>query len=730
MNDEEIGQDFEVGSELIHKKYHDMNNTEVPNMTFEKREGKLNLNLIKKLNLKRIVETNNKTPLESISRNLIFSEITDNDFNDKTKAKLFSQFQYAIEYLNAKVSKLELVNKRLDTEYNILINNSYKLEEQLKLNKKEIEKNSSEKREKENNLIIFQSIVDFNCNAGENINKIVNNINLDYDSYTRINNTGYQGGIQPKFFCHICNGKFFDTELRLESHMKRRHLAQLQSNLKKQREEQKEEEFKEQCEQKVEETRKYLETLIQQRNEILNNGKCEDEINMIKRENEENMKDMREHTKKMSENLFNIAQELKSNQKENNKNLLAIANATSNRVGEKNEPQKIIIENTANNEINNLTNSIKNLADIIKNKEKNLMEEEEKIIKHKNQIYKLENRTDIIQNTKIIDYQKRDINNNQNSNKPNNYINNNDSLNGINRNQNNIPKYNMPCQQNNNLNDNRNNENNININGKINNHQDIDSVNINDNYKESIILREKIETNSNQEPNMENKNINNILSNEINEQNKIYNPQISNIGNNNNNNVIKVKREESPIKPINIFNKTAPDGFKKRKFIPLEPKNLASSGSLKELDIFYAKYMNRDQPIFEEVKPNPEDYLEKLIPKEKLKNDSEINKDVENIIEKKAKDNKLEFDNFENKRKSELLEIIDKTMKNINEINSNNEVMGMYYDTIQKAIDFKLFEETEKMRKTAYNNKGELKRSRSSSKAKIEIEKAEKEINI
>ena len=728
MNDEEISQDFEVRGELIHKKYHDMNNTEVPNMIFEKREGKLDLNLIKKLNLKRIVETNNKTPLESISRNLIFSEITDNDFNDKTKEKLFNQFQYAIEYLNAKVSKLELVNKRLDTEYNILINNSYKLEEQLKLNKKEIEKNSSEKREKENNLIIFQSIVDFNCNEGENINRIVNNINLDYDNYTRINNIGYQGGIQPKFFCHICNGKFFDTELRLESHMKRRHLAQLQSNLKKQREEQKEEEFKEQCEQKVEETRKYLETLIQQRNEILNNGKYEDEINMIKRENEENMKDMREHTKKMSENLYNIAQELKSNQEENNKNLLAIANATSNKVGERNEPQKIIIENTANNEINDLTNSIKNLADIIKNKEKNLMEEEEKIIKHKKQINILENRTDI-RNTKIIDNQNVDINNIQNTKKPNNYINNNGSLNNINRNQNNEPKYYMPSQQNNNLNDNRNNENNININDKNKIPQDIDSVNVNDDYKESIILRDKVEINSNQELNIENKNSNNILSSKINEQNNKINPQISNIGDNFNNNLIKVKRDESPNKPINIFNKTAPDGFKKRKFIPLEPKNLASSGSMRELDIFYAEYMNRDQPIFEEVKPNPKDYLKKLIPKEKLKNDSEINKDVENIIEKKAKDNKLEFDDFENKRKSELLEIIGKTMKNINEINSNNEVMGMYYDTIQKAIDFKLFEETEKMRKTAYNKNGQLKRSRSSSKASIEIEKAKKEIN-
>ena len=77
--------------------------------------------------------------------------------------------------------------------------------------------------------------------------------------------------------------------------------------------------------------------------------------------------------------------------------------------------------------------------------------------------------------------------------------------------------------------------------------------------------------------------------------------------------------------------------------------------------------------------------------------------------------------------KKDLLEIIGKTMENINEINSKDEVRKLYFETAQKAIDLKLIEEDFKMMKNAYDNKGELKRSRSSSRAKIVIQQAENE---
>ena len=722
MYSEENSKDIEQICDSLHSKYHNMNNIEVPHMKFEKRQGKLDLKLVRKLNLQRIIESNNITPLENISRNLIFSEITDSDFNDKTKAHLFSQFQYAVEYLNEKISRLEMINKKLDTEYNLLINNSYKLEEQLKKNKIEIEKNASEKKEREYNLITYQSIVEFHCNPGENINKITKNINIDYDNYIGINNTGYEGRMQSKFFCHICNGKFFNTESRLESHMKRRHLAQLKSNLQKQREEQKEAEFQEKCEQKLEDTKKYLETLIQQRNEILNKGKYEDEINMIKRENEEKMKYMTEHTKKMSDNLYNIAQQFRSNQEENNKNILALANASSNRKGENNEPQKIIIENACSNEINNLANSIQNLGEIFKNKEKNLAYEEENINKFKMKTFDISTN----KNINYKDYQNENINQYQNSNTNNNIIDN-ESSNNFHKNpnikQNQNTSENNILNQQNNINQKIINDNNIslkNSQNQIYNNNPQDHGTKNNESTNTPIIREK-------------KNENEKMNNEIlpcpNDQIKMNNDQFINKGENCDSKLIKIHQGESP-KIINIFNKTAPNNFKKRKFIPIEPINLASSGSLKDIDIFYAKYMNRDQPLFDEEKPELKNYLKNLIPEEKRKKENEINENVENFIKERAKKINLEFDDFENKRKSEILDIIDKTMQNINEINSKNQVREMYYDTIQKAIDIKLLEENEKMKKTAYNNKGELKRSRSSSKAKIAIENAEKEINI
>ena len=147
---------------LLHTKYHNMNQTEVPQMKFGNKEGSLNLNLIKNLDLNYIIKTNNILPLEKISQNLIYSDIKEEDYEDKNIPKLLKTFQYALEYLNEKQSKLEETNQKLDIEYNQLINQSYELEEKLKKNKIEISKNSKEKKEKEMLLVTYESIVNFN----------------------------------------------------------------------------------------------------------------------------------------------------------------------------------------------------------------------------------------------------------------------------------------------------------------------------------------------------------------------------------------------------------------------------------------------------------------------------------------------------------------------------------------------------------------------------------------
>ena len=166
-----------------------------------------------------------------------------------------------------------------------------------------------------------------------------------------------------------------------------------------------------------------------------------------------------------------------------------------------------------------------------------------------------------------------------------------------------------------------------------------------------------------------------------------------------------------------------------RNFRPLKPKNnLLVSSTIKELDTFYANFMNREQPIIIKNKPKPEEYLEEIIPEDKRKDEEQKNEDRKKCVENKIKRQYLmNFDDFDKKDKNELFEIIGKTIENINENNSKYQVRQLYFETAQKAIDLKLLEEDVKMMKTAYDKKGELKRSRSSSRARIVIQQTENE---
>ena len=746
---------YNQANALLHSKYHNMNQTEVPQMKFENRKGKLDLKILKYVDLKNIKKYNNIEPLEKISEQLIFSEIKDDEYNDQNIPILLKTFQYILEYLNEKQNKLVETNNKLSLEYNQLINRSYELEHKLKINKKLISENSKEKKEKEMILITYESIVNFNCNHTEKINLTTKNINKTYERGSATINYGQYN--EGRFYCHICNGKFFNTESGLESHMKKRHLAQTKKDIKKEREKEREEELKEEYNKKIEDTKNYFQTLIQQKNEIFSKAKYEDEINMLKREQEEKMKNLfSDYTKQNTEQTKNMLQIFQDEQKKNNLNMINLAN----RAKENNEPQKIIIENSA--EINALTNSITNLTDMLKqrncaNNVDNL--EREKMPKD---IENFENKPKILDNNQLysFQYESRNVKKIINYNIPNNNINlnnypkasnadpNNDNHIKVNNNinnvlqntdiSNNISNRNQPINKEFDKNENKIKENNL-QNQDINNY---DSINVifgqNENKKnESIMQRQKRpeDDDDNKNKNIQNKNsINKIISESlINNNNDDFDGQ-NNIKNktadNFNKNPIQLYHDENPKKnDKNNFNKTAPNGLKERVFKPLQPKkDLVLNSTMKELDTFYANFMNREQPIIENENPDPENYLKVLIPEEKRKEEKIINEDTKKCVEIQAqKQYLMNFDDFDKKNKDELFEIIDKTMQNINEINSNNKVRQLYFETAQKAIDLKLFEEDAKMMKNAYDNKGELKRSRNSSKARIVIQNAENE---
>ena len=750
----------------LHLKYQNMNQTEVPQMKFANRQGSLNLNLIKKLDLNYVIKTNNIIPLEKLSQNLIYSEIKDEDYEDQNIPKLLRTFQYALEYLNEKQSKLEATNNKLNLEYNQLINQSYELEEKLKINKRQIAKNSSDKKEREMILITYESIVNFNCNPIENTNLIYNNLNANYGEYTSNENMGmdrYTGSTRGRFYCHICNGKYFKTELGLENHMKKRHEALMEKKSKEEEEKKREEEIKEYYDKKIEETRSCLQNMIQQKNnELFYKTNNEDEIKRIKRDNELILNNIINKSNNNTEEMKNFFQTFINNQEENNRNIMNLAKAT-NKERENNEPQKIIIENQSSNEINKLTNSISQLGELIKyhyDRNNNDMHEQNKILRNKIEI--LENRSKFVNLQNNLNNQYDKIYSNQNNNTPNNdfnpdnFSNNNIPNNYINiginqKSNNNLSNNNIPGT--NIINDNGHNpesnnyyipSNNIKINQTLEKNSQVPNQ----------IQREKKKDNDYQDPNEEDKKIiNTILSESINPQN---NNQQININNNpynqnnqnnqdntnthfcntadnfyNNNNVIKIHQEENPYlnkqKNINNFNKTEPMLFKKRNYKPLQlKKDLSHSGSMKELDLFYKNFMDRDQPIYQPIlvnkKPKAQEYLKEIIPPDKkIETTDEF---IENRI--KNKTNKL-LENFENNDKKELMNAIEKTMENINEINNKNQVSQFYYEIAQKAFDLKLLEEDEKMMRNAYDNKGVLKRSRSSSRAKITIQQSENE---
>ena len=768
---------------MLHLKYKTMNDIEVPQMNFAKRQDKLDKNIINNFDLNDIIKTNNIKSLENISGYLIYQEIKEEDFEDPNLPKLLKTFQYALEYLNAKQNKLVKTNEKLHLEYEQLINQSYEIEKKLKINKKNITKNKNIKKEHELLLLTYESLVNFNCNPTENTNIIMKNIKSNFDTneydknfYEKNNFEKYQKN--ARFYCHICNGKYFNTEIGLENHMKRRHLAQIRQNSQKEKEEMKIEEIQDLYDKKLEETKNYFQKMLVQKNELLSKANLEEEISMMKKENDEKFKLMIENNKNITEEVGNMLKEYKIQQNEYNKNLINIANAAKENNENNNIPTKIKIENP--NEINKFINSIDNLRETIEKKENNnainsgnntqikMLEELNKKVDNLNlnqnhikydynMNYKINNNNDI-----------NDINNNKTINEPQNTL---IDINKINntkiedKNENNENQ--IKIDENNNINNNeeKNVINKINDPNNIISQGDFMSNNYN-NYKESMleqnikesaleIPRVKNENNQNEEKETKLINLNNI---EIIPNNDSNNNILKNIENNipiNNNNNINTKeigiKQENYIKEQNeSYNKTDPNAFKLKErdlnindinddinninneYQPL--KTFSKNNNNDKLNQFIQNFKNRDNPI---IYKNNEDknendiigFTKEIIEEKNLKNDN-MSEKVENFIENNAEEKNFEkIRDLDKKSEGELLDIIQKTLNNINKINDNSTIARLYFETMNKMIDFKMIENEEKMMRDAYNQRGELKKTRIESNAKKVIEDSEKDFD-
>ena len=103
---------------------------------------------------------------------------------------------------------------------------------------------------------------------------------------------------------------------------------------------------------------------------------------------------------------------------------------------------------------------------------------------------------------------------------------------------------------------------------------------------------------------------------------------------------------------------------------------------------------------------------------------------LKDFIDKNIEDKKIEnMKDLDKKSEGELLNVITNTLNKINKINEKSNIAGLYFQTMNKMIDFKMVENEQKIMREAYNKKGELKSTRNNaSKAKKVIEKAESDL--
>ena len=756
---------------MLHLKYKNMNQTEVPQMNFVKREDKLNINIINNIDLDNIIRMNNIEPLKNISGNLICQEIKEEDFEDKNLPKLLKTFQYALEYLNAKRMKLVKTNEKLHIEYEQLINQSLELEKKLKENKNEITRNKSKKKEHELLLLTYESLVNFNCNPTENTNIIMRNIKSNYGlnvSEKNISNKIETYQRNERYYCHVCNGKYFNTERGLENHMKRRHLAQIRQNSEKEEEEMKAEEIQELYDKKLEETKNHFQNLLMQKNDIISKANLEEEINMIKRETNEKYKLIMESNDNFKENMGNILKDYKIQQDDINQKLLNIA-----KISKENQENKEMPKVTVN-QINNLINSIENMTETFKQNMNNNNEEIKKDINEKSKDIQNLNS---IKNDYNLNYMNNNINldNNNNINNDNNNINNDNNNIYNNKNiminkepQNTLIDINKNFIEEKEASFNKENNNNTNNNNNFENKEEKNADNINNNINKNNIISQGdfISNNDNnfKEFNNQGQTINNNIENpkkneeEINisklaannkilESNIEFNQNMEENDNNKNNNLLNKKGnndlgsiKEDSIKEINdnnnkndinnSFSKTDPNAFKKNDENNFEPLKTFTNND--KLINFAKDFTNRDKPILDIKDPNINDingFSKEILEDKKFKLDSN-SENVENFIEDNAEDKNFErIKDLDKKDKGELLDVIKNTLNNINKINEKSKVAGLYFETMNKLIDFKMLEKEEEMMREAYNQKGILKRTRSkSSKASIVIQNAEDDI--
>ena len=655
------GRTVHIQSQYIPRTNNNQNPKVTSHMKFANREGRIRMTEIANLDLNNIIKTNNIMSLEQFAENLIYADINPDDYEDKNIVKLIKTFQYALEYLNNKQNELENANSTLENDYNQLINESYSLEERLKTNKAKISKYNNDKKARLMLIETYRSIINYHINPGEEENIVINHIE-------KIS----QERSGAKYYCHICSGKPFSSEEKLESHMKRRHNAQVEFNPL--------EESFDNYEKQINDIKNYFENIIKQREDEQFKYDYMNDLERMKKQNKQELNDMENRLKDTLDQFRDFIIKTSIQQR----NQLVNAKVIPEEKEEKPiKEQKIIIQKPQNDQFDSLKKSIQDLGELIKLQHTKKMEDFQRQLdnlrKSQSQIQ------DRVDKTEINISQTRPIYKEEKPEKINTKFVPTETK-AIIINENNIPEKKEEKKE------------------------------ILRNVKNNI---ETEEINTNKEENKKN-----ILE-PLKQENTIIirNPDNNPFALNQDN--IRENSGNAFLPKAPVLNRTQElPKEKKKKFKPLVyrgmNKTMENLTKEDELELFFINFTNRDNEIFEEEEPKINDISKVIIPKE-VKQDQNLLTQTLNksIIEQASKEN-IPLDDFMDKNKMELIEIIDNTLKNISEINKQNQISEIYYNTVQKAIDLKIYEADKEMMKNAINEKnGELKKTRISKASQV-----------
>ena len=151
--------------------------------------------------------------------------------------------------------------------------------------------------------------------------------------------------------------------------------------------------------------------------------------------------------------------------------------------------------------------------------------------------------------------------------------------------------------------------------------------------------------------------------------------------------------------------------FDINKEIQFQPKKTYINHKANDKLFNFAKeFTNRDKFILNKKDPKMNDlngFTKEIVEDNKYKHDD---KDIENFIENKVKEKKIEdINNLDKKNEGELLDIIKNTLNNINKLSEKGQVVGAYFETMNNAIDYKNLENEEKNMREAYNRRNKIK---------------------